>query len=187
MQQSSSDFSLLIEAILRDDRVTADQLAPDLLNRVILYLRVRMDAPQKVAEECVYQAFSVVFDKIREDRISDHKSVFKYLMTASRNEYLSFIKREKRNDDDSADEMATLQQPPDQLQTLIDQERQERLDRCLKKLPDEHRRFILSFFSSRPVDLSAIGKRFGFSYAKTRTLKTRIMQQLQQCVQKSDI
>ena len=185
MSHSSSDYSQLIDAILRDDRMTADKLASSLLKRVILFLRVRMGAPEMIAEECVYQAFSVVFEQIRNDKITDRKSVFHYLITASRNEYLRFLRREKRGDSSLLEDETSFQEPAAQLQNLIDDERQRHLDACLKKLSESNKRFILTFFSSKSVNLKEISLKFGFSYAKTRTMKTRIMQQLQKCIEKT--
>jgi len=181
----SSDYSGLIDAILRDDREAVDFLSADLMKRVILYLKIRMGAPESIAEECAYQAFSDVFEMIRNDRISDRKSIFKYFLTASRNEYLRFKKIEQRSDLDPSYSENFIPEPAQQLQKLIDEERQKLLKKCLQKLSEDNRNFILTFFSSTSVNLLEISEKFSFSYAKTRTLKTRIMQELQKCVEKS--
>jgi len=181
----TSDYSGLIDAILRDDRAAVDDLSSDLMKRVIIYLRIRMGAPESIAEECAYQAFSDVFEMIRNDRISDRKSIFKYFLTASRNEYLRFKKIEQRSDMDPSFSENILPEPAQQLQNLIDEERQKLLKKCLQQLSDSNRSFIMTFFSSSSVNLIEISEKFNFSYAKTRTLKTRIMQELQRCVHKS--
>ncbi|MBP3193208.1 sigma-70 family RNA polymerase sigma factor [Natronogracilivirga saccharolytica] len=183
MSASSSDYSNLIEAVLRDDRKTANMLSSDLMKKVILYLKVRMGAPQSIAEECAYQAFSDVFEVIRNDKITDRKSVFKYLLTASRNEYLRYVKSEKRADVDLLEKQDVIPEPASQLENLIDEERQKKLKICLEKLAPDHKRFIMNFFSVKNINLMEMGEKFGFSYAKTRTLKTRIMKELHHCVQ----
>lgn len=185
MPSVASDYSRLIDAILRDDRKAVDMLSSDLMNRVILYLKIRMGAPQSIAEECAYQAFSDVFEMIRNDRISDKKSIFKYFITASRNEYLRFKKIEQRTDLDLSYIENFFPEPEKQLQGLIDEERQKQLKKCLQLLTETNRSFILTFFSSTSVNMLDISEKFNFSYAKTRTLKTRIMQELQKCVQKN--
>ncbi len=185
MPSITSDYSGLIDAILRDDRTVVDKLSSELMKRVILYLKVRMGAPESIAEECAYQAFSDVFEMIRNDRISDKKSIFKYFLTASRNEYLRFKKIEQRSDLDPTLTENFLPEPASQLEKLIDDERQKQLKKCLQQLPETNRNFILTFFSAASVNLLEISKRFNFSYAKTRTLKTRIMQELQRCVEKN--
>lgn len=185
MSRSPSDYSDLIEAILRDDRVAADSLTSDLLDKVILYLKIRMNAPSTVAEECAYQAFSEVFERIRNDRITDKKTLLKYLITASRYEYLKLMKIEKKNVTDIEDNTLAHSTPADQLSLLIDEERQNLLKKCLDKLSQANQKFILTFFTYKTLDLTEIAKKFNYSYAKTRTLKTRIMQELQQCIQKS--
>lgn len=161
-------------------------LSSDLMKRVILYLKVRMGAPQSIAEECAYQAFSDVFEIIRHDKITDRKSVFKYFLTASRNEYLRYLKSEQRVDADQVEKEDFLPQPASQLDNLIDEERQKKLSACLERLSDVNKRFILSFFSVKSVNLMDLAEKFGFSYAKTRTLKTRIMQELHRCVQNQE-
>jgi len=185
LSTESSDYSSLIDAILRDDREAVEDLSADLIRRIILYLKIRMGAPDSIAEECAYQAFSDVFEMIRNDRISDRKSIFKYFLTASRNEYLKFKKIEQRTDLDPSYSENFLPEPAQQLQKLIDEERQSLLKKCIQKLSEENRRFILTFFSSSSINLLEVSKKFNFSYAKTRTLKTRIMQELQKCVEKS--
>lgn len=181
----SSDYSGLIDAILRDDKDAVNYLSSDLMKRVMIYLRVRMGAPESIAEECAYQAFSDVFEMIRNDRISDKKSIFKYFLTASRNEYLRFRKIEQRSDLDPSYSENFIPEPAQQLKLLIDEERQKQLKKCLQRLSDTNRNFILTFFSSDAVNLLEISEKFNFSYAKTRTLKTRIMQELQKCVEKN--
>ena len=184
MSHSPSDYSELIEAILRDDRITSDLLVTDLLPKVILYLRVRMGAPESIAEECAYQAFSEVFEKIRHDKITDKKSLFKYIIMASRHEYLRMKKIDEKTDIELDGNESLFPDPPAQLELLLDQERQNQLRICMDKLTELHRKFILTFFTSNSVNLMHVAEKFGFSYAKTRTLKTRIMQELQQCIQK---
>lgn len=184
MPQSSSDYSQLIEAILRNERKAADELAASLIERVVIYLKVRMGAPQSVAEECAYQAFSEVFEIIRKDRIEDKKSIFKYFIIAARNEYIRLQNSEHKLDMDSTEMNSSLYEPAAQLQNLIDEERQKLLKQCLDKLSDLNKRFILTFFSDKSVNMIKIAQKFGFSYGKTRTLKTRIVQELNQCVQK---
>lgn len=185
MPADSSDYSGLIDAILRDDKDAVNYLSSDLMKRVMIYLRVRMGAPESIAEECAYQAFSDVFEMIRNDRISDKKSIFKYFLTASRNEYLRFRKIEQRSDLDPSYSENFIPEPAQQLKLLIDEERQKQLKKCLQRLSDTNRNFILTFFSSDAVNLLEISEKFNFSYAKTRTLKTRIMQELQKCVEKN--
>ncbi len=185
MSTVTSDYSGLIDAILRDDTTAVDELSSDLMSRIILFLRIRMGAPESIAEECAYQAFSDVFEMIRNDRITDKKSIFKYFLTASRNEYLRFKKIEQRSDLDSTYAENHFPEPAQQLQSLIDEERQKLLKKCLQMLSEANRNFILTFFSSTSVNLLEISEKFNFSYAKTRTLKTRIMQELQKCVEKN--
>lgn len=184
MSQSPLDYSRLINAIHQGDKAAADTLAHSLLKRVVVYLHVNMNASEDIAEECAHQAFLAVFEKIRENRIKDPKAILKYLVNASKNEYYRFIKQERKTDRAALEDERLFQQDPDQLQNLIDEERQERLETCLEKLSNTNKEFIMHFFSSKSVELRQAGQIFGFSYAKTRTLKTRIMKQLQECVQK---
>lgn len=182
LSSSSFDYSDLIEAILRDDRTAANELSSELMNRVIFYLKIRLGAPQSIAEECAYQAFSDVFEMIKNDKINDKKTILKYFIIASRNEYLRFKKIEQRAGLDPASKEFLIPEPAEQLHSLIDDERQKQLKKCLKQLPDIHQRFILAFFSHKTLNLQDLAKEYNYSYAKTRTLKTRIIQTLQDCV-----
>lgn len=144
-----------------------------------------MGAPASVAEECAYQAFSAVFEKIRTNQIIDRQSVFKYLIIAARNEYIHFKKKEEKTDLTTEDRDDNFPVAADQMQNLIDRERQQLLKKCINKLSKINRSYILNFFTHPQPDMQVLADEFGFSYSKARTLKTRIIQELQKCVQKS--
>ena len=185
MSHPSADYTCLAEAIRRGDRDRAGELAAELLHRVTLYLRIRMHAPESLAIECAHQAFSRVYEKIRQEKIHREKALFDYFLKAARNEYLRVLRRESRDTQHSGELDYIASQDPPQLDLLIDKERQTALLYCLEELNDLNRRFILAFFAQKKADARAIAQKFRYSYAKTRTLKSRILQELQECVQKS--
>ena len=51
-----------------------------------------MNANAQEAQECAYQAFSDVFERIRAGKINESKYIFSYLITTSRHQYLHFKK-----------------------------------------------------------------------------------------------
>lgn len=181
---SSLDYSTLIKAILDNDHQLVDRLSQSLQKHLVLYLRVRAGAPLHLAEEAVSACFTSVLQKIKEQRINDPESLLKYCMVSARRIYIRMHEKESRFEalDSEADYIADTQE--DQLQVLIDQERQKQLEKCLDTLDTEKRDFILYLFQDNTMNMKEIAKKFGYSYAKARTLKSRIVQILNDCVHK---
>lgn len=181
---NSLDYSTLIKAILDDDHQLVNRLSESLQKHLVLYLRVRAGAPLHLAEEAVSSCFTTVLEKIKERRINDPESLLKYCMVSARRIYLRMLEKEARFESLGSDAHWIADTADDQLQVLIDEERQKRLEKCLEILDPEKKEFILFLFQDNTINMQEIAKKFGYSYAKARTLKTRIVQILNDCVHK---
>lgn len=180
MAEKRADYSELVEALLEGDTATAGELLKEVMPRLVDYLLVVAGADETVAEDCVQQAFLDVYEKITQNLIKEPKFIFSYLLKACRNEYFKFTKRENflRYEEDGVDRLMVS---GEQIENLLDEERQLILEECLEELQYDHRIFI-EFFLGRPdVSTEEAEKEFGISYANVRTKKSRILNRLHHC------
>lgn len=132
------------------------------------------------AEDTVQQAFADVYEKIQADLIKEPKYIFRYLVTACRNEYLRVRKRENflKTEEWSLEGLSVSGR---QISNLLDKERQRILKECLSELPYKQRIFIEFFFAAPEISSEEAEKEFGLSRANVRTRKSRILNRLHQC------
>lgn len=180
MSKSKVDYSELVVALQNGDDLRANQLLEELLPRLVDYLKAAMNADEDAAKDCVYQAFADVYEKIREDKIKNEKFIFKYLIQASRNEYIKYVNWEKRYDR-SDNDIDHIVEPAKQFEQLLDEERQQILEQCLDELREKTRKFISYFFEKPYVSTEQAHKHFQISRANVRTKKTRILKKLHEC------
>lgn len=180
MSKSKVDYSELVVALQNGNDRKANQLLEELLPRLVDYLKAAMDADEDAAKDCVYQAFADVYEKIREDKIQNEKYIFKYLIRASRNEYIKYVNWDNRYDR-SEDDIDHFVEPAKQYEQLLDEERQQILEQCLDELRTKSRKFISYFFEKPYVSTEQAHKHFKISRANVRTKKTRILKKLHEC------
>ncbi|MEX0594439.1 MAG: sigma-70 family RNA polymerase sigma factor [Balneolaceae bacterium] len=177
---SRVDYSELVEVIQAGNGRRADELLSELMPRLVDYLRIGMGAPTERAREAVQQALLNVVEKIHEEKINHHRTIFRYLIRACRNEYLHQTGYEQRFDHET--EVGDVDvQPPGQLAALLSDERQKILESCLNELDDESRSLIDHFFAHPDTTTRETSKEFGLSEANVRTRKSRIIARLHDC------
>jgi len=174
------DYSDLVDALRDGDEETSNRLLKEVMPRLIDYLQVVMNANAQEAQECAYQAFSDVFERIRAGKINESKYIFSYLITTSRHQYLHFKKTQHRFDL-SPDEGVHQAQPAEQVQSLIDDERMEILESCLDQLEPEDRELISYMLANPKATTKQISQKFGLSGANVRTKKSRLTHRLHHC------
>ncbi|MEX0894262.1 MAG: sigma-70 family RNA polymerase sigma factor [Balneolaceae bacterium] len=177
---SKVDYSELVDALVDGDREKANELVKEIFPRLEKYLRVVMGADDISARECVQQAFVDVYDQIQMDNIRDHKYIFGYFIKACRNEYLRYSSRQHKFLFDS-ESIHEYEQQPQQIQNLLDEERQRLLRECIEELEEESRELIVYFFENPDATTKEASKHFNITGANVRTRKYRITQKLHRC------
>ncbi|MEX0995078.1 MAG: sigma-70 family RNA polymerase sigma factor [Balneolaceae bacterium] len=174
------DYSELVKALMEGDDEKANNIIKEVIPRLEKYLRIVMGANEPTARECVHQAFSDVYEQIRKDNIRNQKYIFGYLIKACRNEYLRYSSRQHKFLYDS-DSFHEYEQPPRQIENLLNEERQRLLKECLKELNEESRKLITYFFKNPDATTKEVSEQFDISEANVRTRKYRITQKLHRC------
>lgn len=184
MSTTRVDYSELVVALQEKKEGKANELLEELLPRLMDYLRVTMNADEKDAEECVHQAFLNVFEQIRQDNIRKEKYIFMYLIRACRHEYIRFAKDQHRFNYPIDDHEYHLVRPAEQVENLLEEERQKILRDCLKELQPKSRKFIEYFIDKPDATTKQASKHFNISGANVRTRKSRILSRLHHCVKR---
>ncbi|MGF1671801.1 MAG: RNA polymerase sigma factor [Balneolaceae bacterium] len=178
VKNSRLDYSELVEVILKNDMKAASHLSSEIIPRLIDYLRVAHGADSHAAEECAHQAFANVYEQIMQNKIQKPVYVFRYLIQACKNEYFKYSRKEKRYSFDDDDTLAAMCEPAEQVENLIDEERQQLLSECLNELDQKSKDFILYFLNYPDTTVEEVCKKFNMSNANVRTKKSRLLKKL---------
>jgi len=180
LAQLRVDYSELVEALHKGDDAKASELLAEVIPRVEDYLRVVMRAEENAAKECVQQAFLDVFEQVRKDNIRNSKYIFSYLIKAARHEYIRYVKRQHKFEyDDGA--LSEAYESGEQIENLLDKERQRILKECLNELRAQSREFIEYFMDKPDASTVEASDEFDISGANVRTKKHRILSRLHHC------
>lgn len=156
----------------------------ELLPRLMDYLQITMNADERDAEECVHQAFLNVYEQIRKDNIQNEKYIFMYLVRACRNEYISYARNQHKFHYPIDDHAHHLAEPAEQIENLLEKERQMILEDCLKKMKPKSRRFLEYFIDKPEATTRQASKHFNLSGGNVRTKKSRLLTRLHHCVER---
>lgn len=160
----------------RDDRLS-NKILSNVIPKLEQYLLIRMGADIEMAKECTQQALLNVYEQIIKGNIRNEKSIYSYLVRASKHEYLRVVKREKKFMDRNYD-VDSLTNTPEQIDRLINEERSSILKECLQELDEESREFITYFINNPDVSSKAASKHFNITSTNLRTRKSRITKEL---------
>lgn len=180
LAQLRTDYSDLVEAILKGNDEKANELLDEVIPRLEEYLQVVMGAEEIVVRECVQQAFVDVFEQIRKNKIKESKYIFSYLVKSCRHEYYRYVKRQHKFEYDE-DIFYDAIQPEEQFKNLLDKERQKILEECLEELRKKSLKFILYFMDRPDATTVEASEEFDISGANVRTKKHRILSRLHHC------
>ena len=181
MSNSRVDYSELVYALQQNEEGKANELAEEVLDRLKDYLQVVLNADEQDAEECTQQAFLNVYEQIQKDNIREEKYIFSYLIRACRHEYFRYSKEQHRFNNPMEDHEEHLVDPADQVENLMDEDRQEILEACLKELREDKRNFIEYFIDKPDATTKQAAAHFDLSGANVRTKKSRILSRLHHC------
>ncbi|MDI6401045.1 sigma-70 family RNA polymerase sigma factor [Balneolaceae bacterium ANBcel3] len=184
MSLQNEKYSELVEAISRQNERRINELSTAMIRGGILYLKVRFGAPHFIAEECAQNAFISLYESIRAKKIKNPELVASFFKTSAKNDFLKIVNKEKRAPllPDNYDPVTSAE---DSFEILKDDERKRKLDFCIEKLSEDKKEFITTIRENSSLSHEDLAKIFGYSTAKTRTLKSRIMKELRLCISKS--
>lgn len=174
------DYSELVGALKKGDDATSNRLLEEVIPRLEEYLRVVLRADPNTATECVQQAFSDVYERVRKGKIKNEKYIFSYMLTASRNEFLRYAKYQHKFDSDS-DAAYEQVEPAEQVKSLMEKERMNLLEECMFELDRESRGFIKYIMQNPDMTSKEYGEHFELTEANVRTKKSRIVNLLHHC------
>ena len=181
MSTKRLDYSELVFALQENRDGEANRLLKELMPRLKDYLQVTMNAEEDEAEECIHAAFLNVYEQIIQDNIRKEKYIFSYLLRACRNEYIRYSKNQHRFQSAEDDDPDYIMKPAQQVENLLDQDRERILGECLEELQDKSRRFIEYFIDKPDATTKQASKHFKITGANVRTKKSRIISRLHHC------
>lgn len=171
------------KAVLNDEKLIVEDYSSRIIPMVTEYLMVTLKANKFHAEECAHQAFSIVLDRIQNNLIGESASIVSYTITTARNEYFKVLKNEIREGTAILQEQY-YQDIEEQLEALFESERNEALEKCLNSLDQKSKDFIYYVMKHPEYSMLKIGKIFNISPVNARTRKSRIISQLNNCIDK---
>lgn len=174
------DFEELYQAVKSDDQQKIDELINIIIPILMSYLRVTMHAPTEDAKDCVQDALLQTILKIRDNKIKKPDKLYYYMLTSCRNLYI----RMNNNTDISLEEndVEYMINPAQQLEALLNREKQIILENCKEKLNRRNREYIEYWFENPDSDAISVAKYFNISLANAWTRKHRIIKMLNKCI-----
>ncbi|MGF1669108.1 MAG: RNA polymerase sigma factor [Balneolaceae bacterium] len=175
------DYSALVQAIKTGDEATANQLCEEATPILRRYLMIRMGAQTQDAEDCVQYMFEYVIGKIQNDDFNNPSGLLAYMLTTCRHAYMRMVNERNM---EIANEVNDPSIESDQIWSLIDEEKQQVLSYCLKKLNSNYSsmaEYLLEHPNAKTEDLADF---FNISYNNAWTRKHRAINSLRNCIKK---
>lgn len=173
------DYSELVSYLKKQERNQTSQLLRELLPKLEEYLKITMGATAEEAKESVQQAFLNVYEQILKEKLREPKTLLSYMMRACRNEYIAYMRDQKRYGYSYDDALSNqFVEPAKQISNLVDQERMEILEKCLDELDKESREFMTYLIDNPDTTTKEASAYFKMSEANVRTKKSRLTKQL---------
>lgn len=173
------DYSEVVSYLKKQEWNQTSQLLRELLPRLEEYLKITMGATVEEAKESVQRAFLNVYEQILKEKLREPKALLSYMMRACRNEYITYMRDQKRygySYDDALSNQFVV--PAKQISNLVDQERMEVLEQCLNELDKESCEFMTYLIANPDTTTKEASAYFGMSEANVRTKKSRLTKQL---------
>lgn len=173
------DYSLLVEAVQTGDQKTINRLCNEATVILRKYLVANMDASTDDAEDAVQRMFEYVIQKIRDDEITNPAGLLAYMLAGVRHAY---FKLQRDLDIEELEEL--IEEPPThalQMSSLVNEERQQILKKCLETLKGQYRALITFLFNFPDADSEEIAEHFNISVNNAWIRKHRVIKKLSDC------
>lgn len=175
------DYSELVKAIQTGDSRTADRLCAEATPILKKYLVSKIGADPFDADDAVQKMFEYVIEKIQSGDIENPKGLLAYMLATCRHSYFNIVRTRSRAGEVVSEEPVSI---ANQLLSLVDEEKQKILKKCIEKLRKNYRDFIEYWFSFPDSETEDIAEHFGISVSNTWIRKHRIVKKLSDCVNK---
>ncbi len=176
------DYVKFVKGIQENNETLINEYIPIITGVLIKFLKVRHGADHHDAEDVVQNTIINVTEKIRKDKLNHPDTIIFYFFTTAKNEYFKFLKQKKENTD--PDSVEKHGKEGDQLHSLLIQEKQKILEKCMEGLTPESKDYITYWFDHPRDDASVVAEHFGISVNNAWTKKHRIIKILKNCVEK---
>jgi RNA polymerase sigma factor (sigma-70 family) len=176
------DYSKFVIAIQDDDQESLKEFYEILTKILFKFLMVRMDSEVEDARDSAQNAIMFAVEKIKNGELEHPDRIINYLFTTAKHDYLKHQNKRKETNYEVPPE--SYSEEPDQLENILDKERQGILKRCFKELKAKQLEYISYWFSNPDSETVVVADHFGISVNNAWTKKHRIIQVLNECVQK---
>ncbi|XWN36829.1 MAG: sigma-70 family RNA polymerase sigma factor [Balneola sp.] len=177
------DYSKFVIAVQNDDQESLKEFYGVLTKVLFKFLMVRMDAESEDAKDSAQNAIMFAVEKIKNNELDHPERIINYLFTTAKHDYLKH--QNKRKESNYEEVPDSHSKDPDQLDNLLDKERQSILKRCFNELKAKQMEYISFWFSNPDSETVVVADHFGISVNNAWTKKHRIIQVLNECVQKN--
>lgn len=172
--------SQFYRAILDDNESVLTHAINHIRPQLVFYLQATMNAKLVDAEDAVQNVFMYTVNQIREGNIQSSDSLTYYLLRASRNHYLSIIRRvELESLDEEVGYTSSLEE---QIDNLVDKEKKLALKKCVELLNKDSKHFIETWFHEPEMKAEHFAQKFNMTLSNVFTKKHRLIKKLAKCV-----
>lgn len=176
------DYSKFVNAVLEKDETTIAKQVNVITAVLIKFLTVRLDASIQNAKDCAQSTLLIAIEKIRNDKLNNPDVIINYLFTTAKHEYFKQLSKEREVYFKDLPEYHSS--APDQLDRLLDEEKMGILKQCMEALKADYRKYIEYWFQNPGYETVVVADHFNISVSNAWTKKHRVIQVLQECVQK---
>lgn len=176
------DYSRFVYAVKDNDIEELETMATIITAVLIKFLKVRIGVNHQDAEDAAQNTLLLVIEKIRKEKLKNPDSIIFYLFKTAKHEY---FKAQKKIKEPTIEEIPeSYSSSPDQLHTLLNEEKLNILHSCLSALKPEFKKYITYWFDNPADETSVVADHFGISVSNAWTKKHRILKVLKDCCEK---
>lgn len=177
------DYSKFVTAVLNNDKEVVREFYVVITKVLIKFLLVKLDANIEDAKDSAQNAIMFSVEKIKNKELKHPDYIINYLFTTAKHDYLKTQNKQKES---NYEEVPThYAEEGDQLENILDEERQIILEECFKKLKPKQFDYISYWFHNPGSDTTLVAEHFSISVNNAWTKKHRIIQLLKECFEKN--
>lgn len=177
------DYPKFVTAVIEDDRKALNEHYIVLTKVLLKFLLVRLDASPEDAKDSAQNAIMFAVEKIKNKKLQRPDLIINYLFTTAKHDYLKH--QNKQKEINYEDVPSHHSERGDQLENLLDEERQTILERCFTTLKEKQYNYISYWFDNPDSEAVVVADHFGISVNNAWTKKHRIIQLLKECFEKN--
>lgn len=174
------DYSGLVTAIREGDERATGKLCDEATPILKRYLLKKCNATPFDADDAIQKMYEYIIVKIRDDEIENPQGLLAYMLKTCRHNYIKMIR------ESSFEYIDNLSEEPsntaDQLWKLINEEKQEILKFCMRKLRKNYWVFMNYMFSYPGATSEDIAEKFNITRNNAWIRKHRVINKLTDCV-----